>query len=77
MRAATDFERADRERDYRKHDETPRDRERLAAAALIGYCEGIVSSGILRPDGEAALRVHIAAALAAFNMPSKAERANA
>jgi hypothetical protein len=63
----------DHRRDELKHEPRPTD-QRFAAADLIGYCEGIVSSGALAPDIEAALRLRIARALVAFNMPSKVER---
>lgn len=76
-RAATQEQRWDRERDYRKHEERPADRQRLAVASLIGECESIAASGTLAEPAEQSLRVLIAHALAAFNMPSKAERADA
>jgi hypothetical protein len=75
-RAATPDEIADHDRDNRKHDPRPLDlTQRYAVAQLVGYCEGIVQSGVLGPDAELPLRLRIAAALAAFNMPSKTERA--
>ena len=67
---------ADREREYRKHDPRPSDltvSQRFALAKLIGFAEGVVGSGIcesVEPSG----REIIAEALAAFGMPSKAER---
>lgn len=62
----------DHERDLRKHEPRPTD-QRHAVANLVGYCEGLVKSGMLGEDIEASLRRHIAFTLAAFNMPSKAE----
>lgn len=52
----------------------PLDR-RFALAKMVGYCEGIVKSGILGKE-ELRLRSIIADVLAAFNLPSKAERAD-
>ena len=76
MRNATPDEYADRERDYRKHDSLPSDRGQLyAVASLIGECESLVASGRLTQPAEQSLRLLIAQALAAFGMPSKAERA--
>ena len=74
MRAATQEEKWDRERDYRKHEPRPEDRRRLAVASLIGECEAIAESGHLTEPAEKSLRVVVAQALAAFNMPSKEER---
>ena len=75
MRAATQAERFDHERDLRKHDWSPHILDqRFAVATLTGYCEGIINSGILGADGELALRQHVARALAAFDMPSIVER---
>jgi hypothetical protein len=48
---------------------------RLAVSCLVGNCEALVASGDLNPSQEASLRVLIAHTLAAFEMPSKAERA--
>lgn len=39
-------------------------------ARIIGYCEGIVNSGILGAELEAKLRKEIAATLAVFDMPA-------
>ena len=47
--------------------------QRFAIAKLIGYAEGIVNSGTLDPTVEWQLRIRIADALTAFNMPSKSE----
>lgn len=63
----------DHERDLRKHEPRPTD-QRYAAACLIGYCEGVLASGVLSQEMELALRTHVAHALTAFEMPSKAER---
>lgn len=79
-RAATQEERWDRERDLRKHEPRPSDitfSQRLALAKMVGYCEGVVKSGILPADAEYKLREIIAETLAAFGMPSKAEGTNA
>lgn len=50
----------------------PLDR-RCGVAKLVGYCEGLVSSGLLGEELETKLRRNIAEVLAAFDMPSKAE----
>jgi hypothetical protein len=77
-RAATPDERADHDRDLRKHEPRPSDRaQHYAVASLIGECEALVASGSLAPPAEQSLRVLIAHALAAFNMPSRAERETA
>jgi hypothetical protein len=75
-RAATADEIADHDRDHRKHFSLPSDRaQRYAVASLIGECESLVASGTLTEPAEQSLRVLIAHTLAAFGMPSKAERA--
>ncbi len=51
--------------------------QRAAVASIVGYCEGLAGSGILPIEAEMQLRRRIAAALSAFNMPSKAEHAEA
>lgn len=80
-RAATQEERWDHDRDHRKHEPRPSDpsthSQRLAVAKLVGYAEGVVKSGILPDDSEVMLRRLIAETLTAFDMPSKAERAEA
>lgn len=76
-RMANEYERADHDRDLRRHDPRPQDRQRLAVAALIGECEALTASGNLPEPAEQSLRVLIAHTLAAFGMPSKAERARA
>lgn len=76
-RAATQEERWDRDRDYRKHEPNPRIDQRHAVAALIGQCEAIAASGALTEPAEQSLRLLIARTLVAFEMPSKAERADA
>jgi len=69
----------DHRRDLAKHEPRPSDltvSQRFALAKLIGFAEGVVASGtcgIVEIDG----RIIIAEALAAFGMPSKAERADA
>ena len=76
-RTATQEEQWDRERDYRKHDfpSLPTDRAKnYAVASLIGECEAIAESGHLTEPAEQSLRIVVAKALAAFNMPSKEER---
>lgn len=73
-RAATQEERWDRDRDYRKHEPNPRLDQRHAVAALIGECESIAASGHLTEPAEQSLRLLIAHTLKAFDMPSKAER---
>jgi hypothetical protein len=67
---------ADYHRDLRKVDRPGYfdRRGRLAVAALLGECEAIVECGLLPEQNELALRLLIADALAAFEMPSKAER---
>jgi hypothetical protein len=72
--AATQEQRWDRERDYRKHEERPQDRQRLAVAALVGECEAIVGSGVLTEPAERSLRLLIANVLQAHGMLSIAER---
>ena len=72
-RAATQAERFDHDRDLRKHEPRPAD-QRYAVAALVGECESLVASGDLNPSQEASLRCLVARTLAAFQMPSKAER---
>jgi hypothetical protein len=65
----------DHERDLRKHDPRPSDltfRQRAALSKLIGYCEGVVASGILG-EKECRLREIIAENLVSFGLPSKAE----
>lgn len=52
----------------------PLDR-RFAIARLVGYCEGIIKSGILGEE-ELRLRSIVAEVLVAFDMPSKAERSD-
>ena len=68
---------ADHAHDNLKHDWRPGDRmpldQRLALAKLIGYAEGITSSGILGELGEFRLRAIIAETLVAFNMTSSRE----
>lgn len=74
-REATQAERWDRDRDYRKHEPDPyKDRRRLAVAALVGECEAIVGSGVLTEPAEQSLRVLIADTLSAHGMLSIAER---
>lgn len=76
--SAADEARADHQRDLRKHDLRLGDRldaEHLAAVAqLVGICETIAASGRLTALVESQLRIRIAAALTAFQMPSQAER---
>lgn len=43
--------------------------QRYAVAQLVGYCEGIVSSGALSESAEQSLRARIAETLSAFGMP--------
>ena len=74
-RPATQAEIWDHDRDERKHEPRPADRQRYAVACLIGECESLVAKGVLTEPAEKSLRVLIAHTLAAFNMPSKAERA--
>ena len=46
----------------------------LAVAKLIGALEGVVSSGVIAgADAELEIRIIIAEALAAFELPSQAE----
>ena len=74
MRAATQDEQFDHDRDLRKHDWSgPSDRQLYAVAAIAGYCEGLVATGLLPIDTEMKLRVRIAETLAAFHLPSKTE----
>lgn len=51
-----------------------RNRERLAAAALIGECEAIIECGLLPEQNEQALRLLVADALSAFRMQHHDER---
>lgn len=51
--------------------------QRYALAALVGYNEGLVASGVLDVRAESALRRYIANTLAAFDMPAKADIAPA
>lgn len=81
-RMANEYELADRERDYRKHEPRPSDThltfsQKLALAKMIGYCEGVAKSGALPEDCEFKLREIIAEALVQFNMPSSREVSNA
>lgn len=67
----------DHARDLRKHDFDPPEltfTHRRTVAALVGYCEGICSSGALAEPAELQLRKLVAETLAAFNMPSVAEQ---
>ena len=48
----------------------------LAVSVLIGQCEAIAESGLLGEVCERDLRWTVAKTLAAFNMPTRAERAN-
>jgi hypothetical protein len=50
-------------------------RQRLAVSALIGHCEALAASGALTLPAEQSMRLLLAHTLAAFGMPSKAERA--
>lgn len=75
-RPATFAEQCDRNHDLRKHEPRPSD-QRHAVAALIGHCEAIAASGALPEPSEQSLRLLIARALSAFEMPSKAEREDA
>jgi hypothetical protein len=70
-------DRWDHERDLRKHQPNPYLDRRLAVSALIGDCEAIAASGVLTEPAEQSLRLLIAKTLAAFDMPSKSERARA
>lgn len=63
----------DHARDLRKHASKATARELLAVTKLVGYAEGIASSGCLSDIGETQLRALIAETLVAFDMPSKAE----
>lgn len=65
----------DHARDLRKHEPNPRLDQRHVVAALIGNCEALAASGTLTAPAEQSLRILIALTLAAFDMPSKAERA--
>lgn len=80
-RNATEFERADHDRDIRDADWRPGDPipldQRLSVAALVGECESIAASGRLSEPAEQSLRLLIAKTLTAFNMPSKREREDA
>lgn len=76
-RTATQEQRWDRERDYRKHEPNPRIDQRHAVASLIGQCEAIAASGALTEPAEQSLRLLIARTLTAFEMPSKTERTDA
>lgn len=71
----------DHERDIRKADWRPGDApsidQRAAVSKLVGYCEGICSSGSLTPMAESMLRKSIAETLVAFNMPSRVESEHA
>jgi hypothetical protein len=74
---ATAEQQADHKRDNLKHEWRPGDRmpldQRLALARLIGYAEGITSSGILGELGEFRLRAIIAETIVAFDMKSSLE----
>jgi hypothetical protein len=77
MRAATQSEQFDHNRDLRKHDPRPSFDQRAAVAKLVGYCEGIAGSGKVGEHVEGRLRELIAETLTAFDMPSKVEREDA
>lgn len=63
------------ERELRKHDmDTLTRSQTLALARVIGALEGVISSGIIKgSDTELDLRIIVAEACAAFNLPSKPE----
>jgi hypothetical protein len=71
-------QRADHERDLRKHEWRPGDApsldQRYTVAALVGECEAIASSGHLSEPAEQSLRLLIAQTLVAFDMPAKIDR---
>lgn len=46
----------------------------LAVSVLVGCCEELAASGLLREDHERELRWSIAKTLTAFNMPTRSER---
>lgn len=46
----------------------------LAVSVLIGFCEELAASGLLREEHERELRWSIAKTLTAFNMPTRTER---
>lgn len=69
-----DHQRDLRKADWRPGDPMPLD-QRLAVASLVGECEAIAASGALTEPAEMSLRLLIARTLVAFEMPSKAERA--
>jgi Cdc6-like AAA superfamily ATPase len=76
----SDEQRADHDRELRKHEPRLRDlpfSQRLALAKIVGYCEGVAKSGVLPEDTEFKLREVIAETLVAFGMPSSRERESA
>lgn len=48
--------------------------QRYAVAELIGYAEGVISSGVLTERGELQLRLSVNRACTAFGLPTKGER---
>lgn len=81
VRQATQDQINDHERDLRKHEWRPGDPlpldQRCAVAQLIGYCEGLISSGLLEGELEIKMRRNVASVLTAFNMPSAREKSHA
>jgi hypothetical protein len=75
-RHATADERADHDRDLRKHDPRPSFDQRAAVAKLVGIAEGLAGSGLLG-DFEPKVRAAIAETLVAFDMPSRRESTDA
>lgn len=49
--------------------------QQRALAILVGYCEGITTSGVLGFQSEMSLRRYVIETCNAFGMPTKAERA--
>lgn len=72
-RAATEYDHADHGHDLRKHSPSPRHQKR-AVVELVGYCWGLIGTGILSPEIERQLRARIRNTCIEFDMDAPAER---
>jgi len=60
-------QRADHAHDYRKHEPSPRHQKR-AVSVLVGYCWGLMGSGVLGAEVEKQLRARIRTVCIEFDM---------